>query len=191
MEMNTETRTDLTVPTGMSLPQGRRRQMMGQLARLVAQLTCPGCWQGLSTHRSGQCSSLWGQAPSCVALSALVFPVGPARSYTSPTHTHTHTHTRTHAPLSWSQLTAPVAAASKPVTLISLPSSSDRGPQPPPRQLPPFIHLHSADFPQHLVLPPPPSYSLPVIVLDSVLLRPQHLVSMDSVPSLPSFLLPP
>ena len=100
---------------------------MGQPARMVAQLTCPGCWQGLSTHRSGQCSSLWGQAPSCVALSALVFPVGPACSYTSPTHTRTRTRTRTHmhAPVSWSQLTAPVAAASKPVTLISLPSSSD------------------------------------------------------------------
>jgi len=131
-----------------------------------------------------------GQAPSSVALSALVFPVGPALSYTSPTHTHTHTHTCMHAPLSWSRLTAPVAAASKPMTLISLPSSSDTGPQLPPRQLPPFNHLHSADFPQHLVLPPPLSYSppgrgpglCPVVSLTSCLygsspLTPMHLAA--------------
>ena len=44
MEMNFETRADPTVPTGMSLPQGPRRQVMGELALLAAQLTCPGCW---------------------------------------------------------------------------------------------------------------------------------------------------
>ena len=95
-----------------------------------------------------------GQAPSSVALSALVFSCGSCPQLYFP-----NTHTHMHAPLLWSQLTAPVATTSKPMILISLPSSSDPGPQLPPSQLPTFNHLHTADFltpcsPTFSILPP-------------------------------------
>ena len=42
--MNFELRADLTVPSGVRLPEGPRKQVLGELALLLAQLTCPGCW---------------------------------------------------------------------------------------------------------------------------------------------------
>lgn len=107
-----------------------------------------------STRHSGQHSSVEGTGSLLCGPFSFGFSCGSCPQLYFP-----NTHTHMHAPLLWSQLTAPVATASKPMILISLPSSSDPGPQLPPSQLPTFNHLHTADFltpcsPTFSILPP-------------------------------------